>query len=571
MTTGHDLSPARLMILARGLQAAADEMGANLVRSAFSAVVREARDCSCALLDATGQVAAQAEMIPLQCAALTYSFRAAAEQLDLSSPREGQAVILNDPYSGGQHLNDIIVFTPILHAGELLGWAGSTAHHLDIGGGASGVNAGVKDLIGEGLVIPPLLIDMARDWNGGMIERLIFANIRTPAIGRGDMDAQFAANHVGARRVREMAERFGAAAVHAAMAAALDYSERRMRAGIAALPDGEWHGEAWLDSDGATPDAPPARIKARVRIDGDRAEIDFAGSAPEARSMFNSTFASSMAAAVSALRSALGDLEMPANDGCDRPVTVRLPEGSLLHPSPGLPVRARATAACRALDAVHDALGKAAPDRIPAQGMNATTGFFLSRRRPGGVDLHLDIVGGGWGAAKDYDAIHATDHVLSSCRLTPVEAIEQVAPFLRMEATGLIPESFGAGRFIGGMGIFRRYRVLTDDVTLSIYSDRFVLPPQGREGGRDGALARLTVTRDGEETALPGFGTCELRAGDVVELRLPGGGGWGDPRDRDRAALARDLADGTILDPAPYLPPAETSSPTPPPEAEPAP
>ncbi|WP_339949728.1 hydantoinase B/oxoprolinase family protein [uncultured Albimonas sp.] len=547
-----DLSPARLMILARGLQAAADEMGANLVRSAFSPVVREARDCSCALLDAQGRVVAQAEMIPLQTAALNHSFAAAAAQLDLSDPRPGQAVILNDPYSGGQHLNDIIVFTPILHEGELLGWAGSTAHHLDIGGGAPGVNSAARDLIGEGLVIPPLLIDVDRDWRGGMVERLIFANIRTPTIGRGDMDAQFAANHVGTRRVLEMAERFGPAAVHAAMTEVLDYSERRMRAGIAALPDGEWTGEAWLDSDGSAPGSPPVRIRARVRIEGDEAEIDFAGSAPEARSMFNSTFASSMAAAVTALRSALGDLEMPANDGCNRPLKVHLPEGSLLHPSPGLPVRARATAACRALDAVHDALGKCVPERIPAQGMNATTGFFLSRRRPGGFDLHLDIVGGGWGAAMGYDAIHATDHVLSSCRLTPVEAIEQVSPHLRMEATGLIPGSFGPGRFIGGMGIYRRYAILSDDVSLSIYSDRFVRPPRGREGGRDGALASLTVTREGEAIALPGYGTFELRPGDVVELRLPGGGGWGDPALRDRAALARDLEDGLVLDPAPY-------------------
>ena len=541
------LDPARLVILARGLQAAADEMGANLIRSAFSAVVREARDCSTALLDARGRVVAQAEMIPLQTAALDHSFRAAAEQLDLTGVREGQAVILNDPYSGGQHLNDILVFTPIFLDDELLGWAGSTAHHLDIGGGSAGVNATATDLIGEGLVIPPLLIDVERDWHGGMVERLIFANIRTPTIGRGDMDAQFAANHVGVRRVREMAERFGTATLRAAMSETLDYSERRMRAAIAALPDGTWGGEAWMDSDGSSAGGPPARIMATVTIRGNEAEIDFTGSAPEARSMFNSPFASSMAAAVTALRSVLGDLEMPANDGCNRPLRVVLPAGSLLNPSPGLPVRARATASCRALDAVHDALGQAVPDRVPAQGMNATTGFFLARPRPGGgFDIHLDILGGGWGAAKGYDAIHATDHVLSSCRLTPVEAIEQVSPHLRVEATEMIPDSFGAGEFIGGMGMLRRYRVLTEDVRLSLYSDRFALPPRGREGGRDGVRASLTVRRGEEVFSLPAAGSMALRAGDVVELRLAGGGGWGDPTRRSRAALARDLADGVI-------------------------
>jgi N-methylhydantoinase B len=361
------------------------------------------------------------------------------------------------------------------------------------------------------------------------------------------MDAQFAANHVGARRVREMAARFGTETLRAAMSGTLDYSERRMRAAIAALPDGTWAGEAWLDSDGSRPDAPPARIVARVTIRRDGAEIDFTGSAREARSMFNSPFASSMAAALTALRSVLGDLEMPANDGCNRPVRVTLPPGSLLNPSPGLPVRARATAACRALDAVHDALGQAVPDRVPAQGMNATTGFYLARPRPrGGFDLHLDILGGGWGAAKGYDGIHATDHVLSSCRLTPVEAIEQVSPHLRVEATELIPDSFGAGEFNGGMGLLRRYRVLAEGVRLSLYSDRFALPPRGREGGRDGARASLTVRRGDETFSLPAAGSLDLHPGDVVELRLAGGGGWGPPARRPREALACDLEDGVV-------------------------
>jgi len=540
-----NLSQTRLTILARALQSAADEMAGNLIRSAFSAVVREARDCSTALLDAQGRVVAQAEMIPLQTAALNHSFRAAAQQLDLSGVTEGQAVMLNDPYSGGQHLNDIILFTPIIHDGALLGWAGSTAHHLDIGGGRAGVNTKARDLIEEGIVIPPLLIDVARDWHGGMIERFLFANIRTPEIGRGDMDAQFGANAVGRRRLLKMADRFGADVVRRAMEATLDYSERRMRAALRAIPDGTWRGEAWLDSDGVIPG--PIRIVATVTIADDTATLDFTGSAAEVASMFNSPFASSFAAAVTALRSVLGDLDMPANDGCNRPLTVILPQGSILNPSRGRPVRARATASCRALDAVHDALGKVIPDRIPAQGNNATTGFFLTRQRPGGGhDIHLDILGGGWGGAKGYDAISATDHVLSSCRLTPVEAIEQVNPYLRLEASELIPDSFGAGEYNGGMGILRRYRVLVPDVQLSIYTDRFVLPPKGREGGQDAALASLIVLRDGQSITIGATGNEALQPGDVVELRLPGGAGWGDPRRRDRAALCRDLKDGIV-------------------------
>jgi N-methylhydantoinase B len=535
----------RLVILARALQAAADEMAANLIRSAFSAVVREARDCSTALLDAQGRVVAQADMIPMQTAALSASFRAAAEQLDLSNIGPGQCVMLNDPYSGGQHLNDIILFSPIFYQGDLLGWSGSTAHHLDIGGGSAGVNTQATELIQEGLVIPPLLIDVERDWYGGVVERLIFANIRTPEIGRGDIDAQFAANHVGRQRVVELARRFGAGTLRAAMAEVLDYSERRMRAAIAEIPDGTWTGEAWMDGEGD--EGEPIRIAATVTIRGSEAVLDFTGTDPQTRNMFNSPLASSTAGAVTALRSILADTDMPANDGCNRPLRLIIPEGTILNPRKGAPVRARATACCRALDAVHDALGPVLPERVPAQGTNATTGFFLTYPQPeGGISIHLDILGGGWGAAKGYDGIHCTDHVLSSCRLTPSESIEQLSPYVRVESFGLVQNSGGAGMFSGGMGIYRRFRILKDGVQLSLYSDRFKLPPKGRENGRDGMRARLTVTRAGSTIELGATSSFVLEAGDLVDLRLPGGGGWGDPRQRDRAAVVADLEDGLI-------------------------
>lgn len=537
----------RLIIMARGLQAAADEMAANLIRSAFSAVVREARDCSTALLDAQGRVVAQADMIPMQTAALSASFSAAAEQLDLSGVRRGQFVLMNDPYSGGQHLNDIILFSPIFLDGTLLGWSGSTAHHLDIGGGSAGVNTAAFELIQEGLVIPPLLLDVERDWHGGMAERLIFANIRTPDIGLGDMDAQFAANHIGAKRVVEMARRFGPNMVSAAMEEVLDYSERRMRAAIAEIPDGSWSGEAWLDSDGRSPAGDPIKVFVTVTIKGDEAVLDFTGTDSQVRTMFNSPLASSIAGGVTALRSILGDTDMPANDGCNRPLTLIIPQGTILNPRPGAPVRARATTCCRALDAVHAALGQVLPGRVPGQGANSTTGFFLAHARPGGgIDIHLDVLGGGWGAGDGYDAIHATDHVLSSCRLTPAESIEQLSPHVFIDSFGLIQDSWGAGEFNGGMGLFRRFRIRKEDVTLSLYSDRFRLPPKGRERGHDGAQASLQVLRDGEVIELGATSTFALRRGDLVEIRLPGGGGWGDPQNRNRDQVAWDLEDGLI-------------------------
>lgn len=537
----------RLVIIARALQAASDEMAANLIRSAFSAVIREARDCSTAILDPKGRVVAQADMIPMQTAALSGSFRAASAQLDLSSIKPGQCVMMNDPYSGGQHLNDIILFSPIFHANELLGWSGSTAHHLDIGGGSAGINTKATELIQEGLIIPPLLLDVSRDWHGGMIERLIFANIRTPEIGIGDMDAQFAANYIGAVRVAELAVRFGKDALLAAMEEVLDYSERRMRAAIDEIPDGTWIGEAWLDGDGSEESVSATKIMATVTIKGSEAVIDFTGTDAQVRSMFNSPYASSVAAAVTALRCILGDTGMPANDGCNRPLTLIIPEGCILNPRKGAPVRARANTACRALDAVHAALGQVLPGNVPSQGANSTTGLFLTcPRANGGIDIYVDVLGGGWGAARDYDAIHCTDHILSSCRLTPVESIEQLNQHLQVEGFGLIENSWGAGKFNGGLGIVRRFRILKDHVRLSLYSDRFKLPPKGREQGHDGMLARLTVRRQCQLYELGATSVFDLMAGDLVEIKLPGGGGWGDPLLRDISAIEADLEDGFI-------------------------
>src|SRR5690606_36424704 len=230
-----------------------------------------------ALLDAHGRVVAQAEMIPLQTAALSGAFSAAAEVLDLGNIRPGQFVMLNDPYHGGQHLNDIIVFSPVFHEGRLLAFAGSTAHHLDIGGGSAGVNTAARELIQEGIVIPPLLLDYERDWLGGTYDRFFFANIRTPDVGRGDMDAPFAANFLGAQRVVALAERYGTCELLAAMDEVLDYSERRMRAAIAALPDGRWEGSALTDGDGVIPDGPPVEIRAAVEIAGEHITVDFTG------------------------------------------------------------------------------------------------------------------------------------------------------------------------------------------------------------------------------------------------------------------------------------------------------
>lgn len=536
--------PTQLAILARAFRAITEEMGVNLTRSAFSTVVREAADCSSALLTATGSVLAQSEMNPTQTAALSRSFDYAAQQLDLSNARSDDIIIMNDPYCGGQHLNDIIMFQPIIIEERLVGWASSTAHHLDIGGATAGVNTEATELLQEGLVIPPILINLERDWRGGAVERLIFANIRTAEIGLGDANAQLAAIHIGIERVKELVNRHGADFITRAMEETLDYSERRMRAAIEQLPDGSFNGEAYVDRD--VFDDAPVRVAVTVTVKGSDMTLDFTGTSPQVKGMINSPVSSSMAGALTAVRNILSDRDIPANDGCNRPLTMIFPEGSVLNPHPGAPVRARMGPVYRIIDSVHAALADAVPDKVPAQGFNTLTGFYLSQVRPEGSRIYVDVFGGGYGGAKDYDGAHALDNAMSSCRCVPVESIEQTSPHLLVRGFELVQDSCGAGEFRGGLGFVRKVEILEDGVVANLYSDHYRLAPQGRGGGTEGGRGGLRVHRDDTTIELGSTSTYQLKAGDVIELRMGGGAGWGDPARRDPKRVERDVAEGVI-------------------------
>ncbi|VTU37598.1 Acetophenone carboxylase delta subunit [Variovorax sp. PBS-H4] len=546
-TTRHD-DPTQLAILANAMRAIADEMGAILVRSAFSTVVREARDCATSLLDAKGNVVAEAEMIPMHNGGLSAAFRESSKQLDLSRLTPDSAILLNDPYSGGQHLNDIILFQPVFVDGELLGWTGNTAHHLDVGGGGAGINMDASELIQEGIILPPMLIDVKKDLYGGPIDRLVFANVRTPELGRGDFYAQLAANRTGIARMQELAARVGVATVRRAMDETLRYAERRMRAAIATIPQGSWHGQAMIDND--VRGTEPLVLKAKVTVsEGGNIEFDFTGSAPQTKSMFNCPTSSALAAAIAAVRSLLNDKEIPANEGCLRPIKVVFPPQSIMNPDPGLPVRARANVCYRLIDAVQDALAQIIPDRVPAQGFNSTTGLYLTQRRPGGgMRIYADVLGGGYGAASDYNGAHALASILGSSRNTPIESIEQVHSQLRMLHYRLVPDSCGAGQWRGGLGFSRAIEILEEGIELSFYSDHFRYPPRGRQGGSDAARGSLTVTRGKEVFSLPNTDVMKLQKGDIVELKVGGGAGWGQPSARSLQDVEADVADGIVTE-----------------------
>ena len=539
------LDPVDYAIISQALIAAAREMGTKLVRSAYSTVLREARDGSAALLDRDGNTVAQAELIPMQLGTIGHIFQPCAALYPADTLVEGDFLAINDPYSGGQHLQDVFLFHPIFVDGAVIGFSASVAHHLDLGGGSPGLNPLATDVYGEGLIIPPMKWNMARDWHGGgNFQRLLRANVRVPHQTMGDFDAQMAANAIGAQRLQELARRYGTAKLLAVMAALLDYSEKRMRAAIGAVPDGVYVGEDAVDDDGT--DAEPLPVRATVTVSRDQIAVDFTGTAPQVGCNLNAPLASTMSATLSAIKAALTDPDVPFNAGAFRPVAIAAPLGSLLNPRHPAPVRARMEACYRVWNAVMKALAQAVPGRVASTGFDTTTVSVLSQLKPGGWSVYLEIYGGGLGATAETDGCDGVDGPLSNCSNTPVETLDQDFDFFRVLDYALRPDSGGAGATRGGLGFRRRFLITGEKVELSLYSDRFRRAPDGLFGGAAGTTGHCRIERDGAVIELPSKGKVALRQGDVVELAMGGGGGYGAPAERLRDRVEADLAEGYV-------------------------
>ena len=538
------LDPADYAVISQGLIAAAREMGTKLVRSAYSTIVREARDASAALLDAQGDIVAQAELIPLQLGSMRATFRACADLYDLAELTEDDFFVNNSPFEGGQHLPDVFIFSPIFVDGDLIGFSASVAHHLDLGGGAPGLNAGASDIYQEGLIIPPSKYSYGRDWNGGTFERLVAANIRVPELTIGDFNAQFAANAIGAARITQLCRKYGIDTVRAAMAELQDYAERRVRTAIDAIPDGVYEGEDRIDDDGITDD--PLVVKVRMEVKGDAIALDFAGSSPQVSRNLNSPLSSSEAAAVSAIKAALTSPDIPFNGGAERPVSIAMPYGSILNPKPPAPVRARLEACYRVFNAVMKALAQATPERAIACGFDTTTSLSLSYLGEQGYKVYIEIFGGGYGAGAESDGCDAVDSPLSNCSNSPVEQLDLSYDYFRVAEYALQPDSGGAGRHRGGLGFVRRYEILKDGVVFATYSDRFRFPAEGLFGGKDGSCGRCEVLRDGAVVPIRSKAGMTLNKGDVLSMHLGGGAGYGEPAERAPALVLRDVRQGYL-------------------------
>jgi N-methylhydantoinase B/oxoprolinase/acetone carboxylase alpha subunit len=498
------VDPASLQVLISRLTGVAEEMGAVLQRSAYSPNIKERADCSAALFTADGELLVQAEHIPVHLGSMPASVRAAIDAFDGGTGlKPGQQVVLNDPFAGGTHLNDITLVAPCLVGGRLVGWAANRAHHADVGGMVPGsIPPDAVEIQQEGFRIPPILLSSS-------VATLLMANSRTPEERRGDLAAQVGANVVGVERLAAFAD--------APLDDVCAYGERRMRAALAAFPDGEWTFEDVIDS-------PHAVIRLRLTVEGDAVTFDFAGTDSQQRGNVNAVEAVTVSSVAFALR-CVTDPTIPANGGALRPVRVLAPPGSVVAAVPPAAVGAgNVEVSQRVADVCFGALAQAVPDRVPAASQGTMNNVLMG----GDGWVYYETIGGGQGGRPGRAGQSAIQTGMTNTANTPVEALERAFP-LRVRRYRVRAGSGGAGQHPGGDGIEREVEVL-EPTTVSLVTERRTSAPWGLAGGEPGSPGENLLVPAGDETRaerLPDKCTVHLQAGDVMRMLTPGGGGLG--------------------------------------------
>jgi N-methylhydantoinase B len=523
------VDPVRLEIYKHLFQAVAEEMGETLRRTGHSPNIKERRDYSCAVFDHGGRTIAQAEHMPVHLGSMPASVAEAVAAFDL---RPGDAVLLNDPYRGGTHLPDLTLVQGVFLPGEErpVFYVANRAHHADVGGMSPGSMPLATELYQEGLVIPPVRIVRQGVLDEELLD-LILRNVRTPEERRGDLAAQIAANAVGVRRLEAYLASLGRAEVVFYGQALMDYAERVTRALIAAIPDGTYRFRDLLDDDGqGTTDI---AIEVALTVRGDTAEIDFAGSHAQVAGGVNAVAAITRSAVFYAFRAAVGE-DIPSNEGGFRPLRIRIPAGSVVDARPPAAVAAgNVETSQRIVDAVLGALAQALPDRIPAAGQGTMNNLTFGGRddrpgRGGRPFAYYETIGGGAGAGPGWAGTNAVHVHMSNTLNTPVEALERELP-VRVRRYAVRRGSGGRGRYPGGDGIVRAYEFLVP-VEVTLVSERRRHRPYGLAGGEPGQAGEAWLRLpDGQERPIPGKWEGRVPAGAVLEIRTPGGGGWGSP------------------------------------------
>lgn len=537
------VDPITTEVIRNKLEGIANEMELTLLKSSFSPIVKEGLDTSASLFTVKAETLAQACAIPVHLATLIPTIRSMLQRYPLESMRDGDAYILNDPYCGGTHLPDIAIMTPVFYRGRVIAMSATMTHHGDVGGFSPGsLPTNSTEIYQEGLRIPPLKFREAGQYNETLVA-LLRQNSRLPDTLMGDLNAQLAACNVGARRLQELADFYGADLLMAIFDELLDRSEIMTREALRRIPQGTYRYVDAMDNDGIELDQ-RIRVEVAVTVRDGTIEFDLAGTSPQVKGPMNCVPSGSQAAAYYAVR-VLTDPTIPTNGGCFRPVSLKLPQGSLANPVEPAPVNARTSTIKRIATSMVSALAEVLPDRIaaPAAGTLLVVAFG-GMNADGKRYIVGELIAGGSGAAEGLDGVDVVDTDASNCMNLPAEALEMEAP-IRLRRVALRCDSGGAGEFRGGLGVVREYEILADGITFTHRGERHYSAAPGIRGGLAGASARSVIRRaGGAEEVIPSKVLTVLNQGDCVIVETPGGGGYGVPK--NRKIVADDIANGKV-------------------------
>ena len=530
-------------VIKSGLDAIADDMAYTVVRIARSEIVKDVMDFSAAICAADGQMVAQARTIAQHLGAIPEAIDAVLAKFgeDLN---DGDAVIMNDPYHGGMHLPDIFMFMPLFYAGKRRAFAVVICHHTDVGGRVPGSNASDStEIYQEGLRIPPLKL-YDRGALNHTLAAMIRINVRVPDRVWGDLSAQYAAAQVGKRGLDKLWQRYGADEVDAYMTELLDYAERLTRAEIKEWRKGRYEFVDHIDGDGFSDRPIPIKAAITVREDGSLL-VDYTGSAPQVKGALNSTLSFTQSLTYLSVRCVLSR-EIPNNVGVFRCITVKVPEASVLNPVLPGACAARALTGYRVFDTVLGALAQIVPERVPAAGEGGNSVICISGLRPNRKPfIIVDMICGAWGGRPDKDGLEGVTNASQNLSNMPVEVMEAEHP-VRVEEYALVPDTCGAGRWRGGLGLRRSYRILAQEALLQLRTDRVAFQPYGLAGGGPGGSSRNFIEIDDRREALPGKTTMSVPHNALIVHEQAGGGGFGHPLAREPHLIQEDLLDGKI-------------------------
>jgi N-methylhydantoinase B len=529
-----DIDPITVEVIGNALSSIVEEMGETLIRAAYSTNIKERRDCSTALFDARGRTLSQAEHIPIHLGSFIGVIEAIMARVPLEEIRDGDTFVGNDAYTGGgTHLPDIVLAAPIFVDGRIMAWAVNLAHHADF------VDRCHAHIFQEGLRIPPVRLYREGELQEDILS-VILLNCQVPKERLNDLRAQMASNRTGIARFQALCGKHGTEVVASASEALLDYAERRMRAGIATVPDGTYDFEDRFDCHEIDQEL---IFRVSIRVDGDQIHLDFSDNPAQMRAGINLVRTALLATVYYAIKTVM-DPDAPPNAGLYRPIHVLSKPGTIMHAAEPAAVDGRMQASARVVDLVHGALAKAVPERLIAACNGACIGAVFSGMHPatGSYYVYLETIGGGFGARATKDGLDGVHVHTTNTSNLPVEGLEPEYP-LMVERYELVDDSGGVGRWRGGMGLRRTVRVEHDDCQVSVHHSRALSSPWGLQGGGEGA--RFSVRTSGPGGPLV-HGGGQFEHGAVIEVVTPGAGGFGDARERDALLVSADFEDGKI-------------------------